>query len=139
MNDKVKALLAAAESAEERCRRYSRRAALCDRLSFALYITATALMLLGATAYFFYGYDYRLPFAVSATLWIAGYAAYILRDVYDSRAAKAARKACVFRRTAETIAEIEKIKAKLEKEIDELGQELKKRGIAPAGIAEISA
>ena len=138
MNDKVKALLAAAESAEERCRRYSRRAALCDRLSFALYIPATALMLLGATAYF-YGYDYRLPFAVSVALWIAGYAAYILRDVYDSRAAEAARKACVFRRTAETIAEIEKIKAKLEKEIDELEQELKKRGIAPAGNAETSA
>ena len=132
MNDEVKALLAAAESAEERCRRYSRRAALCDRLSFALYITATALMLLGATAYFFYGYDYRLPFAVSVALWIAGYAAYILRDVYDSRAAEAARKACVFRRTAETIAEIEKIKTGLEKKIDELKQEVKRMDTASA-------
>jgi hypothetical protein len=83
-----------------------------------LYISGLALLLLAAVAHFAYGYDYKPPLAAGAALWIAGYVAYMLREVYSYKAAKAAERACVLRRTAETIIEIEKIKAELAKKTD---------------------
>jgi hypothetical protein len=94
-----------------------------------LYISGLALLLLVAVAHFAYGYDYKPPLAAGAALWIAGYVAYMLREVYSYKAAKAAERACVLRRTAEIVVEIERIKTKLVKEIDELEQELKNRRI----------
>jgi len=124
----VKALLAAAEETEERCRRYGRLATQLDRLTFALYMPAFVVITTGLVAYMLYS----MPYLVTAglALWTAGYVAYILRDVYSDKATKAAEAACTYRRTAEAVAEIDRIMAKLEKEIDELEQELKKRGIA---------
>ena len=121
----VEKLLASAEETERRCRRYGRLATQLDRLTLALYIPAFVITVTGLVAHLLYGMS-QVAIAGLA-LWIAGYATYILRDVYSSRAAKAARQACVFRRTAEAVAEIERIMAKLEKEVDELEQELKKR------------
>jgi len=125
MSAEVKALLAAAEETERRCSRYGRLAAQLDKLTLALYIPATVTTAAGLVAYMLYG----MPHLATAglALWIAGYTAYILRDVYSLKSVKAARQACVFRRTAEAVAEIEKITAKLEKEVGELEQELKKR------------
>ena len=94
----VKALLAAAEETEERCRRYGRVADMLDRLTLALYILAFVITVTGLVAHLLYGVSQAI--IAGLALWIAGYAAYILRDVYSSRAAKAARQACVFRRLA---------------------------------------
>ena len=91
MDNKIKMLLA---GAKERREMYSRRAALCNKLALMLYIPAMAFMLFGVAAYFF-GYDYRPPFAVSNVLWIAGYAAYILHVIYDGKAVEAARQVCI--------------------------------------------
>jgi len=124
IDDKVKALLAAAEDAERRCKEYSRRAALLDKLSLAL-LPAFIVIVAGLVAYVLYGLWQVV--VTGLVFWLVGYAAYILRDVCSYRAAKAARQACVYRRTAEIAAEIERIKVKLEKEIDELGQELERR------------
>jgi len=122
----VKALLAAAEETEERCRRYSKLVAQLDKLALALYILAFAITVAGLFAYMLYS----MPQIVVAglVLWTAGYATYILRDVYSDKATKATEVACTYRRTAEAVAEIDRIMAKLEKEIDELEQELKKMG-----------
>ena len=99
---------------------------MLDKLSLAL-LPAFIVITIGLVAYVFYGLWQVV--VTGLVFWLVGYVAYILRDVYSYRAAKAARQACVYRRTAEIVAEIERIKAKLEKEIDELGHELKKRGI----------
>jgi len=128
MNDEVRPLLAAAEETERRYRRYSRVADMLDRLTLALYIPAFVITVTGLVAHLLYGMSQAV--IAGLALWIAGYATYILRDVYSGRAIKAARQACVFRHTAEAVAEIDRIMAKLEKEVDELEQELKKRGIA---------
>jgi small-conductance mechanosensitive channel len=124
IDDKVKALLAAAEDAERRCKEYSRRAALLDKLSLAL-LPAFIVITIGLVAYVLYGLWQVV--VTGLVFWLVGYVAYILRDVYSYRAAKAARQTCVYRHTAEIAAEIERIKVKLEKEIDELGQELERR------------
>jgi uncharacterized membrane protein (UPF0182 family) len=113
-SEKVRALFAAAEDAERRHRKYSRRAAQLDRASLALYIIAMAFMLLTAVAYFFYHYDYMLTFAAGIVCWAAGYTARVLHNVYSCKAVKAARQACIFRSVAEIITEIEKIKTQLE-------------------------
>ena len=113
MSEEIRSLLAAAREAEERCKRYSRVADMLDRLTLALYIPALAVTAVGLVAHLLYGMPQMA--AAGLALWIAGYAAYILRDVYSYRAVKAARRACVFRRVAEIVAEIEKIKMKLEK------------------------
>ena len=119
----LRALLAAAEDAERRCRKYSRRADLMDKLSFML-LPAFVAITVGLVAYGLYGW--RQMLATGLALWFAGYVAYMLRTIYDYKAAKAARQACVFRRTAETAAEIERIMAELEKAAEELIQELEK-------------
>jgi len=124
----VEKLLASAEETERRYRRYGRLATQLDRLTLALYIPAFVITVTGLVAHLLYGMSQAV--IAGLAMWIAGYATYILRDVYSGRAVKAARQACVFRHTAETVAEIDRIMAKLEKEIDELEQELKKRGIA---------
>jgi len=124
----VKALLAAAEEAEERYRRYSRVADMLDKLTLPLYIPAFVATAAGLVAYLLHSIPHLV--IASLALWTAGYVAYILRDVYSDKATKAAEAACTYRRTAEAVAEIDRIMAKLEKEIDELEQELKKRGIA---------
>jgi hypothetical protein len=91
MNDKIKILLA---EMKERREKYSKRAALCDKLALVLYISAIAFLLLGAVVYFS-GYDHRPPLAISLTLSLAGYAAYILYTIYSDKAAKAARQVCI--------------------------------------------
>jgi hypothetical protein len=126
MNGKVKALLAAAQDAEERHRWYSRVADILDKLTLVLSVPAFILITAGLVLYLMY--DWWQIFATGAALWFAGYATRVMHDIYSNKAAKAARQACVFRRTAETIIEIHKLKAKLEKEMDELTQKLKKRG-----------
>ena len=113
MSAEVKALLAAAEEAEERCKRYGRVADTLDKLTFALYIPAFVATAAGLVAYLLHSILQAV--AVGLALWIAGYVAYILRDVYSSRAAKAARQACVFRRLAEAALEIEKLEEKITK------------------------
>jgi len=112
----VKALLAAAEVVEERCKRYSRVADVLDKLTLALYIPATVATAIGLATYMLYSMPHLV--ATSLALWIVDYAAYILRDVYSGKAAKAARQACVFRRTAEIVAEIERIKEEIMKKND---------------------
>jgi len=118
MSGEVDALLAAAEEAEERCKRYSRIANMLDKLTLALYIPALVTTAAGLVAYLLH----NIPQVAAAglVLWTAGYAAYILRDVYSSRATKAARQACVFRRLAEAALEIEKLKEEI----------MKKNGVA---------
>jgi len=113
MSVEVGALLAAAEEAEKRCRRYSRVADMLDRLNLALYIPAFATTAIGLVAHLLY----NMPQMVAAglALWIAGYIAYILRDVYSLKSVKAARRACVFRRLAEAVLEIEKLKEEITK------------------------
>ena len=114
MSAEVKALIAAAEETEERCKRYSRVADMLDKLALALYIPALATSVAGLATYLLYNVQHVA--VAGLALWATGYAAYILRNVYDYRAVRAARRACVFRRAAEIIVGIEKIKAKLEKE-----------------------
>jgi len=109
----VEKLLAVAEETEERCRRYGRLAAQLDRLTLALYIPATVATAAGLVAYLFYGLWQIITTALA--LWIAGYAAYILRDVYSYRAVKAAIQACEFRHLAEATLEIERLKEKITK------------------------
>ena len=127
MSVKLSALLAAAEEAEERCRRYDRLAARLVKLTFALYIPAFVTTAAGLVAYMLYSVPHLA--VAGLAMWVAGHVVYILSGVYSYRAIKATRQACVFRRTAEAVAEIERIKMMLEKEkkIDELEQELKKR------------
>ena len=115
MSAEVNALLAAAEEAERRCRRYGRVVDMLDRLTLALYIPAFVITVTGLVAHLLYGVSQAI--IAGLALWIAGYATYILRDVYSLKAVKAARQACVFRRIARTVAEIDRIMAKLEKEI----------------------
>jgi hypothetical protein len=110
----VAALLAAAEEAEERCRRYSRVADALDKLTLALYIPAFATVATGLAAHMLYGL-WQIATAGLA-LWVAGYVAYILRDVYDLKSVKAARQACVFRHLAEAALEIEKLKEEITKQ-----------------------
>ena len=112
MSGEAGVLLAAAQEAERRCRRYSRVADMLDKLTLALYIPAFVATAAGLVAYLLHSIPHLV--IASLALWIAGYAAYILRDVYSGKAVKAARQACMFRRTAETVAEIERIMAKLE-------------------------
>jgi predicted nucleic acid-binding Zn ribbon protein len=97
MTDEVRALLAAVEDAEERCKKYSRRAALLEWLYLVLLISAMVFLFLGAVMHLLYGYDHRPPLAVSAVLWIVGYAVYLLHVIYDSKAAETARQACELR------------------------------------------
>ena len=113
MSAEVKALIAAAEEAEERCKRYSRVADMLDRLTLALYIPASAVTVAGLVAYLLHGIQHLV--IAGLALWVAGYAAYILRDVYSSKATKAAGQACVFRRLAEAALEIEKLEEKITK------------------------
>jgi hypothetical protein len=107
--------LLAAEEAERRHKRYGRLAAQLDRLALALYIPAFVATTIGLVAHLLYGL-WQMA-AAGLVLWIAGYAAYILRDVYSYKAVKADRQACVFRRTAETIMEIRKLKTEIEKKM----------------------
>jgi hypothetical protein len=109
----VETLLAVARDAEERCRRYSRVASMLDRLTLALYILAFATVATGLVAHMLYGL-WQIVVAGLA-LWVAGYAVYILRDVYSDKTTKAAETACIYRCTAETIMEIRKLKAEVEK------------------------
>jgi preprotein translocase subunit Sss1 len=97
MSDEVKALLAAAEDAEESCKMYSRRAALLEWLYLVLFISAMVFLFLGAVIHLLYGYDHRPPLAVSAVLWIVGYAVYLLHVIYDSKAAETARQVCILK------------------------------------------
>jgi ABC-type multidrug transport system fused ATPase/permease subunit len=126
--DKIRALLAAAQDAEERYRRYSKTADTLIKLSFMLYASALAVMVAVAVAYFAYGWEWQTAASVGLALAIAGYAAYMLHDIYNGRAVKAARQACVYKTVAEAVAEIRNIRAKLEKTVEGLEQELKKRG-----------
>jgi ABC-type uncharacterized transport system permease subunit len=112
MSAEVKALLAAAEEAEERCRRYGKLAALLDRLTFALYISAFVAIAIGLATYLLYNTSQIV--VAGLALWFAGYAAYILRDVYGEKATKAAEAACRYRRIAETIMEVCKLRAEIE-------------------------
>jgi positive regulator of sigma E activity len=107
-SDEVKGLLAAAEDAEERCRRYGRRAALFARLALALYVVAAVAYALTVAAYLLYSW-WQVVVA-STALWTAGYASYMLHDHYSRKAAKAARQSCIYRKVAEIVAEIERIK-----------------------------
>ncbi len=95
--DEVKALLVALEDAEERYRRYGRRADLFDLLYLPLLILGFVFLLLGAVVYELYGYDHRPLLIVSIVLWAAGYLSYILHIIYNSRAVKAAKQACELR------------------------------------------
>ena len=113
MSGEVDALLAAAEEAERRCRRYGRLAAQLDKLVFALYIPAFVATATGLFVHALYGMSQAV--IAGLALWVAGYATYILRDVYSLKAVKAARQACVFRRLAEAALEIEKLKEKITK------------------------
>ncbi|MFZ8839834.1 MAG: hypothetical protein ACO2PM_13180 [Pyrobaculum sp.] len=126
MNDEVKALLAAAESAEKRCQRYSRWAALLDSVSFVLYVSAGATFGASLADYLLHGGGYTLLVAGLA-LWASAAVARILHDVYGRNAAKAAEQACTFRSVAEVIAEIEKVKTWLKEAADRLEQELERR------------
>jgi hypothetical protein len=91
MSDRVKVLLAAAE---ERHRRYSRRAALLEWLYLALFASIAALLFFGGAVYLLYGYDHRPFLAAGAALWTVGYVAYVLHVIYDVKAAEAARQVC---------------------------------------------
>ena len=102
----VKALIAAAQETEERYRRYSRVADMLDRLTLPLYIPAFVATAAGLVAYLLHSIPHLV--IASLALWIAGYAAYILRDVCSGKAVKATEAACTYRRTAETVAEIKK-------------------------------
>jgi len=113
MSAEVKALLAAAEEAERRCRRYSRVADVLDKLTLALYIPAFVITVTGLVAHLLYGVSQVV--IAGLALWIAGCVAYILRDVYSYKATKAAEAACTYRRTAGTIMEIRKLKTEIEK------------------------
>jgi uncharacterized membrane protein SpoIIM required for sporulation len=97
MSDEVRTLLAAVQEIEEERRRYSRRAALLELLYLVLLMSAMASLFLGAVIHLLYGYDHRPPFVISAMLWIAGYASYILYVIYDSKTAETARQACELR------------------------------------------
>ena len=94
MSDRIKILL---DAAEERRRRYGRRAALLEWLYLVLLISASAILFLGAVVHLHYGYDYRPLYVVAAALWAAGCAAYILYIIYDIKANEAARQACELR------------------------------------------
>ncbi len=118
MSGKAGALLAAAEEAEERCVRCGRLAARLDRLALALYASALLATAAYLFAYLLHGLQLWHVAGAGLALWIAYYAARILRDVCSIKAAEAARQECVFRRTAEIITEIEKIRMKLEKKIE---------------------
>ena len=126
MNDEVKALLAAAESAEKRCRRYSRWAALLGSISFVLYVSAGTTFGASLADYLLHGGGYTLLVAGLA-LWASAAVARMLHDVYDRRATKAAEQACTFRSVAEVIAEIEKVKTMLKEAVGKLERGLERR------------
>ncbi len=112
--DRVESLLAAARDAEERCRRYSRQAALLDNASLILYISAAVVFGASLAAYLLYGSGYMPLIAAGLALWWSAAAARILYHNYDSKAAKAAEQACVYRKAARLIMEEREVKAKLE-------------------------
>ena len=112
MTDEIKALLTAAQKAEERCRRYSRMEALLLSLFFVLSVAATSALSMSVVAYFLYG-SYQSPLATGVAFATAACVTYVLSDVYRYKAVKAARQACVFRRAAEIITEIERIRKKI--------------------------
>ena len=117
----VKMLLIAIQEAEERCRKYDRAASLLYKLTLSLYIPAFAVTVAGLVAYLLYGW-WQIA-AAGVALWIAGYAAYILHDVYSYRAVKAARQLCVLRTAIEAILEAERIKKEDEQAKNEEGPE----------------
>jgi uncharacterized membrane-anchored protein len=123
----VKALFAAAQDAEEKYRKYSRTEDTLIRLSFTLYISALVAVIAGATAYFV-GWEWRSATAAGLALMVTGYVAYILHSIYADKAVKAAGQACVYKTVAEAVAEIRSIRAALEKAVEGLEEELKKRG-----------
>jgi len=94
MSDRIKILL---DVAEERHRRYGRRAALLEWLYLVLLISASAIMFLGAVVHLHYGYDYRPLYVVTTALWAAGYVTCVLYIIYDIKANEAARQACELR------------------------------------------
>ncbi len=95
MSDEVRTLLAAAEGAEERRRRYSRVAELLDKLFFTLLVAAAFVLAAGVVTYLLY--SHRLLASIGVALSISMYVALILRDIYRYKAAKAARQACELR------------------------------------------
>ncbi len=125
MSNEVKALLAAAENAEGRYKRYSRWATLLDDLSFVFYVSAAATFGASLADYLLHGGAYMSLLVAGLALWWSAAVTRILHDVYDHKATKAARQACTFRHTAEIITEIEKIKTKLERAVDNLEQKLR--------------
>ncbi len=127
MTDEVKALLAALEDAERRCKRYGRRAALLDNVSFVLYVSAGVVFGVSLADYLFRGSVHLSLIAAGLALWASAAVTRILHDVYDHEATKAARQACTYRTVAEAIIEIRKIKTKLEKALNRLEQELERR------------
>jgi len=126
MSGEVKALLAAAEDAEKRCRRYSRWAALLGNISFMLYISAGAAFGASLADYLLRGGGYTLLVAGLA-LWASAAVARILYDVYGHRATEAARQTCTYRSVAEIITEIREIRTRLEKAVGKPEQELERR------------
>jgi hypothetical protein len=97
MNDDIRVLLATVQEAEEKHRRYRRRATLFEWLYLVLFISAMCFLFLGATIHLLYGSDHRPLLLISATLWVAGYVAYILYVIYDSKTAETARQTCELR------------------------------------------
>ncbi|MFZ8811929.1 MAG: hypothetical protein ACO2PN_28000 [Pyrobaculum sp.] len=124
MTNEVRALLAAAEDAERRCKKYSRLTALLDDVSFILYISAGATFGASLADYLLHG-GYSL-LIVGMALWASAAAMRMLHHVYGRKATKATRQACTYR-AAEIITEIRKIKARLEGAVDRLEQELERR------------
>jgi hypothetical protein len=106
----VKALLAAAEDAEEKCREYSRRVALFGKLALALYMTAAMAYALSTALYLMHGWWQIV--AAGTAIWTAGYASYMLHVHYSKRAADAAKRACMYRRIAEVIIEIHRLRSR---------------------------
>ena len=94
-------------------------------ISFLLYIATGATFGVSLVDYLLRG-DYTL-LVVCLALWASAATARILYDVYDRRAAEAARQACTYKSVAEIITEIRKIKTRLEKAVGELEQELERR------------
>jgi len=128
-NDEVRALLAAAEDAERRYKRYGMLATLLDSLSFVLYVVAGVVFGVSLADYLLHGGAYMSLLVVGLALWWSATVTRMLHDVYDRKATKAARQACTFRDVAEIITEIRKIKARLEVAVDRLEQELKRRNL----------
>ena len=86
MSVKVGSLLAAAEEAEERCRRYGRLAAQLVRLAFALYVPASVATAAGLVTYMLYSVPHSA--IAGLVMWIVGHVVYILSGVYSYKAVK---------------------------------------------------